>query len=130
MNEVLLERLLSKHGWLYADYRINDDEWAHQTYGDGTRLPSSWQGLSGGAIWQVWRSDPTSDRFEKMLVGVPFYQTPLSRDRSMSIRTHHDLSLLRLLHHARVARRDTITENEVVAAVNEGPHARIVGWTR
>ena len=130
MNEVLLERLLSKHGWLYADYRINDDEWAHQTYGDGTRLPSSWQGLSGGAIWQVWRSDLTSDRFEKMLVGVPFYQTPLSPDRSMSIRTHHDLSLLRLLHHARVARRDTITENEVVAAVNEGPHARIVGWTR
>ena len=64
------------------------DEWEHQEYGDGTRLPSSWQGLSGGAIWQVWQPDPSSDRLEKMLVGVPFYQTALSAGRSMSIRTH------------------------------------------
>ena len=107
-----------KDGWLYADYRVNDDEWTQQEFGDGTRLPSSWEGLSDGAIWQVWRPDPTSDRVEKMLVGVPFYQTRLSTDRSMSIRTHHDLSLLRLLHRARVAPRDAVTESEVVELVN------------
>ena len=129
MNEVLLERLLPKDGWLYADYRINDDEWTDQEYGDGTRLPSSWQGLSGGAIWQVWRPDPNAECLKKMLVGVPFYQTALSTDRSMSIRTHHDLSLLRLLHRARVAPRDTMTENEIVDEVNKGPQARILGWT-
>ena len=129
MNEVLLERLRAKDGWLYADYRINDDEWTEQQYGDGTRLPASWQGLSGGAIWQVWRPDPNAECLEKMLVGVPFYQTRLSTDRSVSVRTHHDLSLIRLLHRARVAPRDTITESEVVETVNKERHERIVGWT-
>ena len=129
MNEVLLERLGANDGWLYADYRINDDEWTHQSYGDGTRLPSNWQGLSGAAIWQVWRPDPNEEHLEKMLVGVPFYQTARSANRSMSIRTHHDLSLLRLLHRAGVAPRDAMSESEVVETVNEGTHERIVGWT-
>ena len=129
MNEVLLEGVAGKDGWLYAHYRINDDEWTHQAYGDGTRLPSSWQGMSGGAVLQVWRPEPGRKRMEKMLLGVPFFQTPASTDRSMSIRTHHDLSLLRLLHRARVAPRGTMTEDEIVNRVNNDPHKRIVGWT-
>ena len=121
MNEVLPENVTADDGWLYAEYRINDDSWVEQTYGDGTNLPATWQGLSGGAVWHVWRPDPTEDRYEKMLVGVPFYEIRQPVERSMTIRIHHDLSLLRLLHLAGIAPPDAITEEEIVKGLQEVP---------
>ena len=121
MNEVLPESISADDGWLYAEYRINDDSWVEQTYGDGTRLPATWQGLSGGAVWQVWRPDPTEERFEKMLVGVPFYEIRQRVERSMKIRVHYGLSVVRLLHRAGAGAPDMITEEEIVTALRDVP---------
>ena len=121
MNEVLPENISADERWLYAEYRIKDDSWVEQTYGDGTRLPASWQGLSGGAVWHVWRPDATEERFEKMLVGVPFYEISQTVERSMTIRVHHDLSLVRLLHQAGIAAPDMITEADIMTALREVP---------
>lgn len=109
MNEVLPENITAAQGSLYADYRINDDSWIGDKYLDRTRLPASWGGLSGGAIWHVWRPDPNTEQYEKTLAGVVLYEIPQSAERSMTIRAHFDLSLLRLLHRARVAPPGAIT---------------------
>ena len=114
MTEVLPECLYQEHGWQYANYRINDIHWNRQKYDDGNILASRWHGLSGGAIWHVWRSDPDSERFEKMLSGVVFHQIPHCDGRTMSIRAHHDTSLVRILHHARSAPRGALSEDEIV----------------
>lgn len=121
MNEVLPETVTAANGWVYADYRINDDSWLEQNYGDGTKLPATWQGLSGGSLWHVWRPDPSRPDFEKMLVGVPFYEIRQSAKRSMTIRTHHDLSLVRLLHKAGIAPPGAITDEEIVKGVQTPP---------
>ena len=121
MNEVMPENITASQGWLYADYRINDDNWIADRYEDGTMLPASWQGLSGGAIWHVWQPDPNIEQYEKMLAGVVFYEIPQSADRAMTIRAHFDLSLLRLLHRACVAPPGAITEEEIVEALRELP---------
>ena len=117
MNEVLPENVTAEDGWLYAEYQINDDSWVEQAYGDGTTLPTTWQGLSGGAVWHVWRPDSAEDRYEKMLVGVPFYEIRQPVERSMTIRVHHDLSLLRLLHRAGIAPPDAITDDEIASGL-------------
>ena len=117
MNEVLPENVTAEDGWLYAEYQINDDSWVEQAYGDGTTLPTTWQGLSGGAVWHVWRPDSAEDRYEKMLVGVPFYEIRQPVERSMTIRVHHDLSLLRLLHRAGIAPPDAITDEEIASGL-------------
>ena len=63
MNELVPEDVSARDGWVYRDYRINDDRWSEQTYGDGTTLPSTWGGVSGGPVWLVWRPEPTKERY-------------------------------------------------------------------
>ena len=117
MTEVIPECLYEHKGWEYANYRINDKEWSRRTYDDGNVLASRWHGLSGGGIWHIWRSDPGSESFEKVLCGVPFHQIPHRDGRTMSIRAHHGTSLLRILHHAQSAPRGAPSEDEIVTAV-------------
>ena len=121
MTEVTPETVSAADGWDYADFRISDDRRERQTYDEGTELPSTWGGLSGGAVWHVWRSDPSRAEYEKLLAGVVFYEIPRNGERTMSVRTHHDLSLLRLLHRARVAPSDAIGEGDIVAALAKMP---------
>ena len=121
MNELVPEDVSTRDGWVYRDYRINDDRWSEQTYGDGTTLPSTWGGVSGGPVWLVWRPEPTKERYEKMLAGVVFYESPRSGLRTRKIRTHHDLSLIRLLHRAGVARTDVMSEADIEKAVRNLP---------
>ena len=116
MNEVVPETMSAAEGWTYRDYRINDDRWAEQSYGDGTKLPKTWGGLSGGAIWIVWRPDPAVDRYEKILAGVVFYESPQWGQRTRTIRTHYDLSLIRLLHRAGIAPQYVINEEDIAKA--------------
>lgn len=117
MTEVLPTNIASADGWLYCDFRIDDDTWAERIFSDGTKIPSTWEGLSGGSVWHIWRPDPNADRCEKMLVGVPFHQTPKQDRPPTTIRAHYDLSLLRLLHKARVAPPGTISETEILSAL-------------
>ena len=119
MNEVLPENLSAKDGWLYRDFRIDDERWVERSYNDGTMLPTSWGGLSGGSVWHVWRSERTVDRYEKMLVGVPFFQISQPSQRSMTIRAHYDLSLLRILQRAGIAPRGSLTENGIIDALRD-----------
>ena len=129
MTEVTPETVSAADGWDYADFRISDDRWERQTYDEGTELPSTWGGLSGGAVWHVWRSDPSREEYEKLLAGVVFYEIPRNGERTMSVRTHHDLSLLRLLHRARVAPSDAIGEGDIVAALAKMPRPEPAGST-
>ena len=115
MTEVASESVFGVDGWEYADFRISDGRWTRKTYDDGTELPSKWGGLSGGAIWHVWRPEPSREEYEKILTGVVFYEIPRNGERAMSVRAHLDLSLLRLLHRARMAPEGAIEEREIVA---------------
>ena len=121
MNEVLPEGVSARDGWIYADYRINDDDWVEQTYGDGTKLPATWGGLSGGPVWLVWRPEPTVERYEKVLEGVVFYQSPRSGQRTRRVRTHYDLSLVRLLHRAGIAPAAMMTEADIDRTIRDWP---------
>ena len=121
MNEVVPETMSAAEGWTYRDYRINDDRWEIQSYGDGTKLPTTWGGLSGGAIWIVWRSDPAVDRYEKILAGVVFYESPQWGQRTRIVRTHYDLSLIRLLHRAGIAPQFVMNEEDIAKAIRNLP---------
>ena len=119
MTEVLPTNFSSTDGWLYSDFRIDDNTWAERTFSDGTKIPTTWEGLSGGSVWHIWRPDPTADLYEKMLVGVPFYQTFEPDPPSTTIRAHVDLSLLRLLHKAGAAPPDIIAETDILSALRD-----------
>ena len=72
-------------------------------------------------MWHVWRPEPSEDRYEKMLLGVPFYEIPQSARRSMTIRVHAEPSLLRLLHRAGIAPRGSAPEQEIVKSLVNAP---------
>lgn len=121
ITEVGAKRVSAMDGWHYADFLIHDDRWESQAYEDGTKLPSTWGGLSGGAIWQIWRPDRTSNELVKILRGVAFYEIQRRDGHAMEVRAHYDLSLLRLLHQAGLAPPDTTSGTDMVDALRDLP---------
>ena len=119
MTEVTSESVFGIDGWEYADFRINDERWKRRTYDEGTEIPSTWKGLSGGAVWHVWRPEPSREEYAKILTGVVFYEMLGNGGRTMSVRVHHELSVLRLLHRARMAPAGAIGEEDIVAILEE-----------
>ena len=121
MSEVWPERQSALDGWHYADFKIDDDRRESRAYEDGTKLPTTWGGLSGGAVWQIWRPDRSREGYVKILRGVPFYEFPRRGGRTMSIRAHFDLSLRRLLHKAGVPSPVGLRAEETSTALGNLP---------
>jgi len=64
-------------------------------FDDGTQ-PHSYAGTSGGSLWRVWveQSEDGGTRLaERRLLGVPYYETELSPDKSRSIVSHGPQSI-------------------------------------
>ena len=107
MTEVAPQGISAEDGWQYADFLIEHERAESQAHDEGTALPSIRRGLSGGAIWHLWRKDGSDEVLSRTLRGVAFREISRDEEHAIHVRAHCDLSILRLLHQAGVVPPDT-----------------------